>query len=57
MYLLRVTHNGTNAFHLLYKTEKGALKAIERYKEQDPDVKIIMFEEVSQRYRQERLPF
>lgn len=57
MYLLRVTHNGTNAFHILYKTEKGALKAIERYKEQDPDVKIIMFEEVSQRYRQERLPF
>ena len=57
MYLLRVTRDGTNSFHILYKTEKGALKAIERYKEREPSVKIMLFEEVSQEFKQEQLPF
>ena len=56
MYLIRITV-GDRSKHIVYKTEKGARRGIERMKEKNPDASYILFEEVSTQFKQQRLDF
>jgi hypothetical protein len=54
MWIVRVEKENSNARHLLYKTEHGARKAVQRLKK-DPDVKCRLFEERATGFKQEKL--
>ncbi len=56
MYILRIEKDGRSK-NVLYKTEKGARKALERIEKNDENVKCILFEQVGTRFKQEQLPF
>lgn len=56
MYILRIEKDG-RCKNILYKTEKGARKALERIEKEDEEAKCILFEQVGAHYRQEQLPF
>lgn len=56
MYILRIEKDGRTK-NILYKTEKGARKALERIEKEDEDVKCLLFEQVGAHYKQEQLPF
>lgn len=54
MYIVRIEKDG-HAKHILYKTERGALQAIERIEKNDENARCKLFEQVSAHYKQESL--